>query len=61
MVQGDDPEPVKVYDMALKLFTNEPLELDDSDFHKLKSIVKESTLTVLVKAQIEKIFLKIGD
>jgi len=49
-------EPIKVMDWALKLFNLQELDLDESDFLKLKNIIiADKTLFNIAKAPILKI------
>jgi hypothetical protein len=51
--QENKGNSIKLWDWALKLYNDKPLELDSTDFEVLTTIVEQAaTLTVLVKAQI---------
>jgi len=53
-VKGD---AIKYFDWAVSLNKKKVIEIDDSDFIKLKSLVSETEkLTILLKAQLLKYF-----
>lgn len=55
LVNKEGSDDIKYFDWALKLYNNEKIELDDSDYNKLyKEIENDKRLTRIVKAQILK-------
>lgn len=53
LVAGSKGDPLKFFDWALKFNRGEVLEVDRSDYEKLKEFVTNSdTLTILAKGQI---------
>ena len=53
LVAGSKGDVMKFYDWAVKLNNGETLDLDRSDYEKLRDFVKENeSLTILAKGQI---------
>lgn len=53
LAQATEGDSLKFYGWAQKLYADQPIEVDDSDFKKLKEFVEGAkTLTHLAKAQI---------
>ena len=49
-------DPIKMFDIATKLYKKKVLELDESDFNMLKDYIKAVEMKTLPKAQILKVF-----
>lgn len=52
LVAQSKGDAVKYYCWAVKLYNGESIEVDKSDFKKIKEFVSESGLPILTKAQI---------
>ena len=56
LYSGADKDPVKVADLARKIYNGDALDLDKSDTSMLKEIIKASKLFNGVKAQLLDVF-----
>lgn len=55
LIQGSKGDAIKFYDWAQALYKNQPIEVDNSDFKKIRSFIDESEgVSILAKAQILK-------
>lgn len=53
LIQATKVDAIKFFDWALKLYNNQPLELDNSDTQTLKEFIRNhETMTVIAKAQL---------
>lgn len=51
-------DPLKFMTWATKMFNGEELDLDPSDLNTFKDFIKNSQLSVLLKARVLEVFLK---
>ena len=59
LVQSNKGDALKFYNWALKLYNDEILDIDASDFETLKNFIKNhDQLTILVKAQVLELLIK---
>ena len=49
---------IKLYDIALKVYKEWIVDLDETDSNLIKDVIEKSTLTVIAKWQILKFFTK---
>jgi hypothetical protein len=59
LVQQAKGDAVKLWELALNLNKNEPIDLDSSDQEMVKNFIKESdSLAVIAKGQLLQVFKK---
>lgn len=56
LVMGNSTEPVKLFDIATRLFKDEKIELDETDMNLLRAqVINNNQITTLAKAPVIKV------